>query len=92
MTLNWLRDCRCLPRTSPLARQGIRIILLFLLAGIGPVLTACVSDDPKGDAGGRIDIYRTSDMDRTSNRAHAPSLWEFSDLVAEALVAEAMGD
>jgi len=71
-----------------LARQGLRIILLALLAGIGPVLTACASDDPKGDAGGRIDIYRTSDMDRTSNRAHAPSLWEFSDLVAEALVAD----
>ena len=35
-----------------------------------------------------MDIYRTSDADRASRSAHAPSLWEFSDLVAEALISD----
>ncbi len=53
------------------------------------VLSAgCASKKAEGDDGSRINIYRTTEADRDSQHAHAPSLWEFSDLVAESLISD----
>ena len=59
-----------------MAWVGVSVIALAL-GGCGA---------PKGDSGGRIDPYRTTESDRRSHRASIPVLMEFSDRVAEELI------
>lgn len=69
-------------------RWATTATMLVICAVSATLVSACRSGQVEGDAGGRMDIYRTTDADRASSMAHAPSLWEFSDIIAESLITD----
>ena len=67
-------------------RFGVAATCVGLLAGAG-VIGGCKSA-PRGDGGGRISIYETTDADKSSSRASVAALAEFSDKTAESIIAK----
>ncbi len=63
-----------------------RLIHLSLVgAAVALTLGACAPTRNTGQSGGRIDPYSTTRADELDRAANAPTLWEFSDQVAESL-------
>jgi len=59
----------------------------LVAAGLVFAMWGC-SSTPKGDTGGRIDPYRTTESDRRSSRASIPAMLEFGDTVSASLAQE----
>ncbi len=62
-------------------RSCLSLLAICVIAGL---MWGC-DTTPKGNAGGRIDPYRSTGSDAASDRANIPAMLEFSDSVAAAL-------
>lgn len=79
-----------MPSPAPFRAPRQSRLLASLLVPIALIAAGCnngqtTAPPPRGDPGGRIDPYRSTDIDAGSARASTVDLLEFSDRVAESI-------